>query len=73
MRKTARPVVWEGAGAQSQAPDPITGKIGEALERAQSTFQPSAFRLQPLLAAPITDSLARFLSVSCWPPDREQG
>ena len=24
MRKTARPVVWEGAGAQSSAPDPIT-------------------------------------------------
>jgi len=23
MRKTARPVVWEGAGAQSPAPDPI--------------------------------------------------
>ena len=23
MRKTARPVVWEGAGAQSSAPDPI--------------------------------------------------
>jgi len=34
MRKTARPVVWEGAGAQSPAPDPIkvifagTGKDG---------------------------------------------
>ena len=25
MRKTARPVVWEGAGAQSSAPDPIAG------------------------------------------------
>jgi hypothetical protein len=25
MRKTARPVVWEGAGAQSPAPDPIAG------------------------------------------------
>ncbi len=24
MRKTARPVVWEGAGAQSPAPDPIS-------------------------------------------------
>jgi hypothetical protein len=24
MRKTARTVVWEGAGAQSPAPDPIT-------------------------------------------------
>jgi hypothetical protein len=23
MRKTARPVVWEGAEAQSSAPDPI--------------------------------------------------
>ena len=23
MRKTARTVVWEGAGAQSPAPDPI--------------------------------------------------
>src|SRR5437879_1112340 len=23
MRKTARPVVWEGAGAQSPSPDPI--------------------------------------------------
>ena len=23
MRKTARPVVWEGAGAKSPAPDPI--------------------------------------------------
>ena len=28
MRKTARPVVWEGAGAQSQAPDPIIGRDG---------------------------------------------
>src|SRR5712692_7747172 len=26
MRKTARPVVWEGAGAQSPAPDPIGAK-----------------------------------------------
>ena len=25
MRKTARTVVWEGAGAQSPAPDPIAG------------------------------------------------
>src|ERR1022692_2824683 len=25
MRKTARPVVWEGAGAQSPSPDPIRG------------------------------------------------
>jgi len=25
MRKTARTVVWEGAGAQSPAPDPIRG------------------------------------------------
>jgi hypothetical protein len=23
MRKTARPVVWEGAGAKSPSPDPI--------------------------------------------------
>src|ERR1039457_1858626 len=28
MRKTARPVVWEGAGAQSPSPDPIFGGIG---------------------------------------------
>ena len=26
MRKTARTVVWEGAGAQSPAPDPIAGR-----------------------------------------------
>jgi hypothetical protein len=25
MRKTACPVVWEGAGAQSPSPDPIEG------------------------------------------------
>ena len=32
MRKTARTVVWEGAGAQSPAPDPIA--LGQrALER----------------------------------------
>jgi hypothetical protein len=33
MRKTARTVVWEGAGAQSPAPDPIawaTGPFGVA-------------------------------------------
>jgi hypothetical protein len=29
MRKTARPVVWEGAGAKSPAPDPI----GETFRR----------------------------------------
>ncbi len=29
MRKTARPVVWEGAGAQSPSPDPIS--IGSSL------------------------------------------
>src|ERR1039457_5625343 len=28
MRKTARPVVWEGAGAQSPSPHPIFGGIG---------------------------------------------
>src|SRR5260370_28439930 len=28
MRKTARPVVWEGAGAQSPSPDPINGRRG---------------------------------------------
>ena len=27
MRKTARPVVWEGAGAQSSAPDPINCRL----------------------------------------------
>jgi hypothetical protein len=26
MRKTARPVAWEGAEAQSSAPDPICGR-----------------------------------------------
>ena len=30
MRKTARPVVWEGAGAQSPAPDPIDGLAFQA-------------------------------------------
>ena len=29
MRKTARPVVWEGAGAQSPAPDPINPLVWE--------------------------------------------
>ena len=29
MRKTARTVVWEGAGAQSPAPDPIQGAVFE--------------------------------------------
>ena len=33
MRKTARPVVWEGAGAQSPAPDPI-GAVGLNLSAA---------------------------------------
>ena len=28
MRKTARPVVWEGAGAQSPSPDPIVSSAG---------------------------------------------
>ncbi len=26
IRKTVRPVVWEGAGAQSPVPDPITSR-----------------------------------------------
>ena len=30
MRKTARPVVWEGAGAQSPAPDPIAPSVVRA-------------------------------------------
>ena len=37
MRKTARPVVWEGAEAQSSAPDPIGGsaKHGFFLRRGE--------------------------------------
>jgi hypothetical protein len=31
MRKTARLVVWEGAGAQSPAPDPIADKSRRTL------------------------------------------
>ena len=34
MRKTARPVVWEGAGAQSPVPDPIQEK--DATKRGDS-------------------------------------
>src|SRR6266404_2817762 len=37
MRKTARPVVWEGGGAQSPSPDPIRHKI---------IWMNSAFRAQ---------------------------
>ncbi len=37
MRKTARPVVWEGAGTQFPAPDPIAAavalKVGVDFER----------------------------------------
>src|ERR1035438_4632187 len=29
MRKTARPVVWEGGRAQSPSPDPPTRQLGE--------------------------------------------
>ncbi|MGI8603384.1 MAG: hypothetical protein ACR2OZ_10330 [Verrucomicrobiales bacterium] len=29
MRKTARPVVWEGCGAQSPQPDPIPSHTGQ--------------------------------------------
>ena len=32
MRKTERPVVWEGVGAQSPAPDPI-GDLRQSLPR----------------------------------------
>ncbi|MGH6628140.1 MAG: hypothetical protein ACREB3_00230 [Burkholderiales bacterium] len=35
MRKTARPVVWEGAGAQSPAPDPIGARLCEAQQFGQ--------------------------------------
>ena len=37
MRKTARPVVWEGAEAQSSAPDPIQN----SLERCFARFKGS--------------------------------
>src|SRR5258708_2681685 len=33
MRKTARPVVWEGAGAQSPSPDPIQVASFDATNR----------------------------------------
>ena len=37
IRKTVCPVVWEGAGAQSPVPDPITGRVaGFALALARS-------------------------------------
>jgi hypothetical protein len=36
MRKTARPVVWEGAGPQSTSPDPIDPAWRRL--RAQGTF-----------------------------------
>ena len=31
MRKTARPVVWKGCGAQSSQPHPITARALKAL------------------------------------------
>jgi hypothetical protein len=51
MRKTARPVVWEGAGAQSPAPDPIgkssrlvailadTDRVRHSRNRSSADFQ----------------------------------
>ena len=44
MRKTARPVVWEGDGAQSPSLDPIHGvRPTNATSRAlQATFNPQA-------------------------------
>jgi len=43
MRKTARPVVWEGVGAQSAAPDPIT-QNGRQLQEAPSAVDQSGGR-----------------------------
>jgi hypothetical protein len=37
MRKTARPVVWEGAEAQSSALDPIDGGSDPAREKKEDT------------------------------------
>jgi hypothetical protein len=42
------------------------GGTGEGLERSQFSFQPSAFILQPFLAAPTKSSLAQFLCMN-WP------
>jgi len=36
MRKTARPVVWEGAGAQSPAPDPIGRSLRRGCRRRRA-------------------------------------
>src|SRR5690348_11094688 len=45
MRKTARPVVWEGAEAQSSALDPIVAFVGFfiARRRASASFPASRF------------------------------
>jgi len=44
MRKTARPVVWEGAGAQSPAPDPISfGPMKPLAECRLYTFVDTAY------------------------------
>src|SRR6266446_3309376 len=37
MRKTARTVVWEGAEAQSSAPDPIAKRVPTEIPRARTT------------------------------------
>jgi hypothetical protein len=45
MRKTARTVVWEGAGAQSPAPDPIYTAAAGRPQRALSILRPLASSL----------------------------
>src|SRR6185369_16101853 len=40
MRKTARPVVWEGAGAQSPALDPIKPRPCLQVERVRWIIEP---------------------------------
>ena len=82
IRKTVRPVVWEGAGAQSPVPDPIAaqgrnegfriphGHVGLVLV-APRWHSVSLFRHELKSSHRFSRTLYRFLSVSCRSPPVE--
>jgi len=49
MRKTARPVVWEGAEAQSSAPDPIQCAEQQQVQEQEGIAPTEAFLLLIML------------------------
>jgi hypothetical protein len=62
MRKTARTVVWEGAGAQSPAPDPIMKNETERSSQTSNQQSPDEWRIKPCRSSPcwINSTVVRF-------------